>query len=43
MYELSLDNYMLPAIVPYDINLLDNEAREKQQRIAEIRALYIKQ
>ncbi len=30
MYELSLDNYMLPAIVPYDINLLDNQINLKQ-------------
>ena len=30
MYELILDNYNLPAIVPYDINLLPNAISLKQ-------------
>jgi len=30
MYELALDNYMLPAIVPYDTNILDNSINLKQ-------------
>lgn len=33
MYELSLDNYMLPAIIPYDVNILDNSINLKQNMV----------